>query len=177
MIKVENGLLKSLILKFRNQDMNAFAMIDDEFKRLIYKYSGKLCDDDAVQELTLFLIELLYSIDLTKFKDSKGDGLKRYIAVSIKHKYITVSKENDSYSKICETADICDNSFSDVLENISAKEALKCLSPKQRVIIIYKYFYCLSDSEIAKLTGISRQAVNRLKNRALLLLREFYGEY
>ena len=26
------------------------------------------------------------------------------------------------------------------IQNISAKEALKCLSPKQRVIIIYKYF-------------------------------------
>ena len=174
---MENGLLKSLIIKFRNQDMNAFAMIYDEFKRLIYRYSGKLCDDDAVQELTLFLIELLYNIDLTKFKDNGEDGLKRYIAVSIKHKYITVSKANDNYNNICEAADICDNSFSDILENLSAKEALKCLSPKQRVIIIYKYFYCLSDSEIAKLTGISRQAVNRLKNRALLLLKEFYSEY
>lgn len=173
---MENVLLKSLILKFRNQDMNAFAMIYDEFKRLIYKYAGKLCDDDAVQELTLFLIELLYSIDLSKFKGKNDDGLKRYIAVSLKHKYITVSKENDNYKKLCDRSEIYDNSFSDTLENLSAKEALKCLSHKQKIIIIYKYFYCLSDSEIAGITGISRQAVNRLKNRALLLLKEYYSD-
>lgn len=33
--------------------------------------------------------------------------------------------------------------------------------------MIYRYYYEYSDSKIAKILGISRQAVNRLRNRAI----------
>lgn len=39
-----------------------------------------------------------------------------------------------------------------------------------------KYIYELSEIDIAKILGISRQAVNRLKNRALNNLRKFFLE-
>lgn len=170
---MENRLLIHLTERFRNQDMNAFAAIYDQFKKLIYHYSGKLWDDDAVQEMTLFLIELLYSAPLERFQRDASDSFKRYIAVAIKHKYIAILKENLRFDRCCNLleSDLCEE---DLETNLSVKEALKCLSSKQRIIIVYKYFYCLSDSQIAEMLGITRQAVNRLKNRALLLLKEFY---
>lgn len=172
---MENGLLCALIKKFRNQDMSAFAMIYDEFKKLIYHYSGKLQDDDAVQELTLYLIELLYNIPLNKFSNPKENGMKRYIAVALKNKYLAISDKNRKYIKFCDELELVPD-YDDVLDNISVKEALKCLSPKQRMVIIYKYIYCLPDSEIAQMVGISRQAVNGLKNRGLIMLKEFYSQ-
>lgn len=173
---MENKLLAALIEKFRNQDMNAFTIIYDDFKRLIYYYSGKLCDDDAVQELTLFLIELLYSVELSRFSKKEGDGLKRYIAIALKNKYIAISKANTKCNAIYQNPEFYDNDYCDITSGITVKEALQCLSPKQRLIIVYKYIYCLPDSEIAKMLDISRQAVNRLKNRGLTMLKEFYSE-
>lgn len=169
-----NSLLKGLIEKFRKQDMNAFTLIYDEFKRLIYLYCGRLGDDDAVQEMTLFLIELLYGIELSRFKSDESDGLKRYIAVALKNKYIAIAKENQHYKSCCGELfeEYAQNSLAP--EQLLISEALECLTDKQRIIIVYKYIYCLSDCEISAITGISRQAVNRLKNRALHILKQFY---
>ncbi len=172
-----NSLLLPLIKKFREQDMSAFTIIYDEFKKLIYLYSGRLSDDDAVQDLTLFLIELLYSINLSMFNCDSTDTLKRYIAVSIKNKYIALSKEKQKYLYF--SVGLCDNLLANsesVLEAIDICEALKLLTHRQRLIIIYRYIYCYSDAEISSLLSISRQAVNRLKNRAIETLKEFYTE-
>ncbi len=172
---MKNSLLKCLIGKFRAQDMTAFSLIYDEFKRLIYLYSGRLCDDDSVQDLTLFLIELLYSIDISRFTSDNSDSLKRYIAVSLKNKYIALSKEGEQYKKMCgEFYDGLYFTQAPPKEEIELVEALECLTSRQKIIIIYKYIYCLSDSEISNRLGISRQAVNRLKNRALITLKQFY---
>ena len=171
-----NSLLKSLIEKFREQDMSVFAIIYDEFKRLIYLYSGRLGDDDSVQELTVFLIELLYSVNLNSFKSDNSDGLKRYIAVSLKNKYISLSRKIQQLSTM--NTELYENiAFTDIKtdESITLFSALEDLTARQRAIIIYKYVYCYSDAEICKLLGISRQAVNRLKNRAFITLRQFYG--
>lgn len=173
---MQNILLKKLILRFRNGDMIAFDMIYDLFKRLIYLYSGRLADDDAVQELTLFLIELIYSIDLERFKYDNSDTLKRYVAVSIKNRYLYIASQNSRaetlYRRVLQDDELypensnCSITFSD---------ALQSLLPRQRIIIIYKYIYCYTDSEIGEMLGITRQAVNRLKKRGLQSLRDFYG--
>ena len=60
-----NRCLKLLIEKFRKQDITVFPILYDVFKRLIIFYSNKLNYDDAVSELTLFLVELFYKIDLS----------------------------------------------------------------------------------------------------------------
>ncbi len=173
---MKNILLKKLILRFRNGDMLAFDMIYDLFKRLIYLYSGRLADDDAVQELTLFLIELLYSIDLTRFKSENSDTLKRYIAVSIKNRYLSILSQNSRAEMIYRRI-LADDDFYPENCNCSLtfSDALQSLLPRQRIIIIYKYIYCYTDSEIAEILGITRQAVNRLKKRGLESLRNFYG--
>ena len=78
-----NRYLKPIIEKFKKQDMGVFETLYDEFKKLIMFYSGKLCYDDAVSDLTLFLIELFYQIDLTKFDLDDSVTINKYIAKSI----------------------------------------------------------------------------------------------
>ena len=65
----------------------------------------------------------------------------------------------------------CDSSAEMLL---SVEDMLNCLSQKQKLIMIYKYIYGYSDIEISMLLNISRQAVNRLKNRAITTLKEYY---
>lgn len=167
--------LKQLIEDFRHEDMTAFGFIYEEFKRFINLYSRRLDYEDATQELTIFLIELLYDIDLSKFPSSDSDGLMRYIAVSLRNKYIVLSKENYKYKSM--SAEIYESEvFScDTLdERLNIEEALKALTNRQRLVIIYKYIFDYSDAEISNILGISRQAVNQNKNRAFITLRKFY---
>lgn len=172
---MENLELKSLILNFRKEDMLAFEPIYSEFKRYIRFYSKKLGYEDALQELTLFLIELLYDIDLNLFKNDLSDGLSRYIAVSIRNKYIALSKENSRYALMCTELYESEVFYTDsAVEKVCIEEALSNLTNRQRLIIIYKYILNYSDAEISSLLGISRQAVNRIKNRAFSVLRNFY---
>lgn len=170
-----NFELKSLIKNFRKEDMLAFGPIYSEFKRYIRFYSKKLGYEDALQELTVFLLELLYDIDLERFNNDSSDGLSRYIAVAIRNKYIALSKENTRYAFMCAELYESEVSYTDsAIEKICVEEALSNLTNKQRLIIIYKYILNYSDAEISSLLGVSRQAVNRIKNRAFSILKNFY---
>ncbi|MGM8317323.1 RNA polymerase sigma factor, partial [Clostridium perfringens] len=44
---------------------------------------------------------------------------------------------------------------------------------KERQVIEYKFLVGKSDSEIGEMLNISRQAINKTKNRALNKLKEF----
>ncbi len=173
---MQNCLLKPLILKIKEQDMTAFPLVFDEFKRLINFYGAKLCYEDAASELTLFLIELLYEINITRFPDDNGEDIHKYIAASIKNKYIALSRaklqntifENELWEECCGYVEDFDNSF-------CFAQGIGCLSGVQRRIILYHYVYGYSIAEIAKRMGITRQAVNRTKNQALVNLRRELG--
>lgn len=169
-----NSIFKNLILRFRKGDMTAFTAIYEKFKKLILFYGSKTGEDDTVQELNIFLIELLYDINLSLFDDNTSNGIQRYIAVSLRNKYFKIAQENSKYTLLC--GELYENeikcSLSD--ERLIIDEILKNLSAKQRLIILYKYVYNYTDAEIALMLGISRQAVNRLKNRALTVLKDYY---
>ncbi len=170
-----NYLLKELIERFKKQEISAFEMIYEEFKGLMNYYARKLAYEDAIGELTLFLIELIYGVKLTKFSYDKTDSLHRYIAVAIRNKYIELSKKKSRENNFClelYESDIKQNSF---IERIQVEEALQYLTERQRKIIVYKYIYGLSDCQIANMLSITRQSVNRLKNRGLKELKNYYG--
>lgn len=172
-----NRCLKIKIKRFKNQDMAVFEQIYDEFKKLIMYYAVKLHYDDASSDLTLFFIELLYQMDLSRFKDDESDTISKYISVAIKNQYIALSAQNEQYIKVSNKLyDNLDGYFPNFEERFSLAESIKVLSRKQQAIIIYRYIYGYSDCEIALLLGITRQAVNRIKNRALLILKEFLLE-
>lgn len=171
---MENVLLKKLIINFRKGDMQAFTPIYSGFEKLIDYYSRKIGDEDSRQELIIFFIETLYNIELSNFCDDRTDRLNRYISVSIRNKYIYLSKKHQSEMLNYTPFNDCYADFDDNIDKIFIKEILNRLSHKQRAIIVYKYIYGYSDVEISELFGISRQAVNRLKNRAKDTIREMY---
>ncbi|MBQ3547862.1 MAG: sigma-70 family RNA polymerase sigma factor [Clostridia bacterium] len=170
---MQNYLLKPLIEKIKEQDMSVFFQVFEEFKHLIVFLGNKLGYEDAQSELTLFFIELLYSIKLSKFPTDDGDELHRYIAVSIKNKYISLSmakvKSNKFENHLFEECYGITDSFD---KNICMSQAIKKLNDAQRLIFFYHYIYGFSINEIAERLNISRQAVNKTKNRILGILRE-----
>ena len=173
---MSNSLLKPLIISFRRGDMSSFAIIYEQFKKLIFYYGKKLEDEDTVQELNIFLLELLYDIDISMFPCNNQDGIQRYIAVALKNEFLKICKQNSKYHKLCCKDYIREFSECCSYDDLFIKEALANLSEKQRLIIIYKYIYDYSDIEISDELNISRQAVNRLKNRALRELKTYYSK-
>ena len=174
---MKNYLLKPLVLKVKKQDMSAFPLIFDVFKKLINFYAAKLHYEDAASDLTLFLIELLYTIELSKFEEDESDDLKRYIAVAIKNKYFGLSANRFNKEKynqdFYEGYDIF---YEDFLGRIFLDDSLKSLTDEQKIIIIYRFIYGYSIADIGHITNLSRQTVNKKKNQALKILREEFAK-
>ena len=174
---MNNRVLKLYIKSFKNQKTEVFPRILRVFKRLISHYANLLDGEDAQQELNLFFIELLFSIDIEKFTSDNSSSLARYIAVAIKNKYIELFWRNSRYkSRYLPFSENFFISGSKIEFRLEMADMLNFLSEKQRKVIVCKYFYNYSDAEISNILGISRQAVNNLKNRALKTLRQFYIE-
>ena len=161
-----------LITQYRGGDRNAVLPLLKQFEGLIYHYKAKCSMEDICEELTAFLLELFDKINLNLFDDPEGDGINRYIAVSIGHKFVALSKEHEK-SKTFHTVTERDLGYTpDLCQEEILRETLSILTPGQREVIIYKYIYKYSDIEIAETLNISRQAVNQIKNRSTEILRE-----
>jgi len=172
---MENITLLKLIKRFRSGEMEAYTAVYNSYKDLIRFFSCKIGDEDSAQELNVFLLELLYSLDTEKFLPDLSDSINRYIAVCLRNKYIALSKENQVYTEMTALLDeqkiLCTNS---AYSACFIKESLNFLPVRQRTVILYRYVYGYSDNEIAQLLNISRQAVFKLRNRALATLRKLY---
>lgn len=174
---MSNLVLIDLIKSFKAGDTSTFERINENFRNLILFYAHRLKYEDSAQDLTVFLIELLYSVDLSVFVPDESEGLKHYIAVAIRNRYILLSK---SYQKTALWRNCLyeNNAFynDSMEERMYILDAFKCLSERQRTVMIYKYIYNYSDIEIAQMLKISRQAVNQLKLRSVEILKRFYYE-
>lgn len=172
-----NLQLKPLIQKFKKQDMTVFPLIYEEFEKLIFLYSSKLGYEDALADMNLFFVELLYSINLSHFSCDKDIGIKRYIAVSLRNKYITLSIKADKIKKF--SVPLYENSYGycgEYDDKIALHQALKELTTKQKSVLIHRYVYGYSIAEISENYKITRQTVNDTKNRALDSLKDFFKE-
>lgn len=175
-----NAIIKPMIENFKKQDMTVFPLVYSQFGKLISFYSRKLSYEDSASDLTVFLIELLYDIDLGRFPNDSSFGVKKYIAVSLRNYYIALSKKMDTYKQFSNQLYENLNGYCENLDDkLSIMQCLDILTEKQKTVLIYKYVYGYSDFEIANLIDVSRQAVNRIKNRGLTVLKEFFegGEY
>ena len=131
--------------------------------------------EDYKADMTLFFIELLHNMDIDAI--GNDENLKRYIAVSLKFFYYQANKKINRtilmYTDFDESYMLGDSKR--VFYNL--EDVLDELPFKQRQVIIWKYFYGFSDTEISSFLNISRQAVCRLKNRALNTLRHSSLDY
>ena len=171
---MENGCLIELIERLRKNDMSVFPVIFSEFEGLIYHYKAKCQAEDIYEELSVFLLELLYKTDIKRFKNIAGDGLKRYIAVSLRNRYIAYSNADELFKRLNKFCDLKRTFSEDFSENTLLNDAVMGLSKKQKQVIALKYIYNYRDVEIAEKLGITRQAVNRIKNRGVQALREYF---
>ena len=63
-----------------------------------------------------------------------------------------------------------------MLENIALKEALEKLSPRERYILIARFFQGKTQMEVAQKVGISQAQISRIEKAALRFIRQHYRE-
>lgn len=160
--------------KCQRGDKDSLMKIICKFKPLIQKYSRKLNYDDAEDELILGLVETVIFLPIdTKEYLKKDECIVGYINMSIKNRYINLSKKYcqiyNLEMELNEDINIKgnENIYISVENKIFIKDILNKLTSLQKEVVIKKFFKEYKDNEIAKQLGISRQAVNRIKNRAL----------
>ena len=109
----------------------------------------------------------------------KNERLK-YLIKRQKVKYNEVITEDEIYSL---TSDECidhdglpseQNNIKDIISDDTLNDVLNCLNQRQQDVLDLKYVWGLSDEEIGKRMGISKQAVGGLKKRALKCLESEY---
>lgn len=71
---------------------------------------------------------------------------------------------------------VMDSSSLDEHSKIEFYDILEAISSKQREVIILKYIKQMTDIEIAEYLGVTRQSVNRLRNRAVEKIKSSYIE-
>lgn len=78
---------------------------------------------------------------------------------------------SDSDALVMDTVPARDNETDDALNRVLLKELLSALSPRERKLIMLRFFEDKTQTETAELLGISQVQVSRLESRLLLMMR------
>lgn len=174
-----------LIVLARNNSVDDLQEILFMFKPLIKKLSRVLHYEEGETYLIIFFIELIKNIKLSSFAEKSDAIIVKYIHKSLLNKTFELSRR---YSKMKFNFVEFDENVLNMKNNYQSKSVfeedicffeyiLKELSGIQRKVIFYKYLKGYSDREISVKLKISRQAVNKAKNRAFKKIKKDYENY
>jgi RNA polymerase sigma factor (sigma-70 family) len=182
--KIVLNELKIIVEKAQDGNKNCMLIIIEKFRPLINKYSKKLNYSGANSDLIICLIEIISNIPMVKNPKFKEDKyIIGYIHISIKRKYFqlyrehlnVISRETELNLNIISDYYL-DKSWNLIDNRIFILNLMDKLSQYQKYIIKKIFVYDFSVSELANELNISRQSVNRAKNRALNNLRKYAVE-
>lgn len=170
-------VLWELIERSKDGDQEALMTLIKKFDPLIKKYTKELNYEEAETDLIISFIELIKDIKLNIFPE-KNDGLVvNYIVKSLNHKKINLFRKYvinmEDFLEVNMDL-ILDESDMKYKSRIIFEDLINCLPKLQRRVIKEKFLLGYSYKEIGDRLNITRQAVNRIKNRALNNLRETY---
>lgn len=171
--------LYHLLEKVQKGDEESTIDILSKFLPTIKKMSRKLNYEEAETDLTIAFLETIKEINLKSLK-VKGDGaIVNYIYFFLKNRSVNLFKKNvlrEIKTTELELDIIADDTTCATDDKIFVSMLLNSLPPMQREVIKRKFMQGFTDKEIAIFLGVSRQAVNRTKNRALNNLRKALEE-
>lgn len=163
--------LINIIKKAQSGNKNCILQIIEKFKPLVKKYSRKLKYDGSDSDLVIALIEIINCIPIHKNSKFNED------------KYIQLSKRNENIIKKETELDLNIISNYEAIQDLNLIDTsifinnlINKLSSYHKYIITKIFMYNISESDLAKELNISRQSVNRAKNRALDKLRKIATE-
>ena len=146
----DDGAIKvSRAIKTQNMKISKFI---DEFIKKEYRNPTY---EEIAKEFNMDISEVIFTMDSAK------------MPVSI---YTPAEDEDNKSNFLLDkyTADASD----DMVDNLVLKEVLKNLNERDKQIIVLRFFRDKTQSEIAKILGVSQVQVSRLENKILDTMRQ-----
>lgn len=133
--------LLNTIIKAKKSEIESIGKILLIFENIINKYSRQLDGEDTKQDLSLFLIKLIDTIDIDLASKYNDKQLLSYISKSLKNEYIKLSKKK---CKIYTFEYLDDNSINNksinLDTNIEILDSLNHLTSYEK-LILQKIFF------------------------------------
>lgn len=160
--------LYQMLKAAQNNDEDSINAIVKKFEPLIKKYSYHLNYYCAESDLIIELLILIKKINLDKFDDDSEGKIINYIKSSLGKKKIDLYRKH-VVSKVEEIH--IDEDINLIADNfdpfkVSWQDIINILPQKQRMILTLKYVFGYSQSDIARMMNVSRQAVNKAIKKA-----------
>lgn len=160
-------------------DEESILKLYNKFIPKIRKCARLLNYETAETDITIRFLEFIKNTNFNAL-NSKSDGaVVNYTNKFFNNAYLNLLRTHMSKIKYVYLDD--ENTFTNDIPYYDKRDDLEdaylsYLTELQKKIIILKYVYGYSDDEIAKDLQISRQAVNRTKNRGLDTIKEAIRE-
>lgn len=89
--------------------------------------------------------------------------------------YATIYQGDSTPVYLIDKLDISEDKSSEMIDNIALKEVISKLKPKERQIIMLRYFEERTQTEIAKELGVSQVQISRIEKKIIQTLKESFG--
>lgn len=171
-----------LIRNTQEHDRDSMEKMLEKFAPLLRWASYHLNREDAYEDFSAWFLEMLFSVDLLRLRNTSDAGLVTYIKNAVHHQLIAFRKED--HKRVC-TSSIEDLSNFDAerFERINSTNDFYCdlflqdlkshLTGLEYRVIFSVYVEGKKPAELAKELQVSRQAVNEVKLNALRKLKRF----
>jgi len=165
----------------QNRDETATLLLLEKFRPLLKKYAHKLSYEDAFDDLQADFLALIQNLRLNEIHIHEDGGMVSYIATSVRSSYIkhiAQLKKNQNtltFSDLSEGGQAyiqAELAETDTYSDIEFHSICALLTATEMKVIRSIYHSGYSVSETAVLCGISRQAVNQTRRRAIQKLQK-----
>jgi RNA polymerase sporulation-specific sigma factor len=92
--------------------------------------------------------------------------------IDVESLYTTIHQGDGTPVYLIDKLDQKQGSNNNMIEKIALKEVIDKLKPKEKQIIIMRYFYDKTQTEVAKEIGVSQVQVSRIEKKVLKIMRE-----
>jgi RNA polymerase sigma factor (sigma-70 family) len=168
------------IIKIQDGDNDLTTKLIEKFNPLLKKYTYKLHYEDAYHDLIADFIEILLGIKAEKIRNKEDGCIFSYLTVCIHSCYVKRLIKIKQMRNIITYSDLTEKelhyidtltSTNDTYIKIDLELLRKVLTYQEYMIIKMIFYEGYSVAETANVNGITRQAINQMKNRALKKLK------
>jgi len=165
--------LIELLKKASKGNQDSTIMIVEKFKPLIKKYSYELKYEEANTDLVIALIESISALVNSLPMDADDPLVIYYIQKKLYYKKIDLFRKHVKSKIDTIPVDFIEEITDSTQDNnmLIFIDLLKPLTRRMKDVILMRYAYMMSDSEIALKFNVSRQSISQTRCKALSLIR------
>ena len=170
-----------LILRCQKGDPNAFALLFDKYKNLIFRTALLMLNDAGEAEDVLQEVFLRVHRSLSTYQPDKGAFTTWLHKITVNHCLNQLRKRSFPFLSLDLIAEkkttVKDSPVQEQIDqNEDIRRGLQKLSPKLRAVLVLNFYWGLTYAEIAQALDIPIGTVQSRMNQALKNLRRSLDE-